>query len=99
MKTMNLKEIVDNLNHFDDNQFIGMKRPWSVDQECILVEIPPDYRFPPAIEKLGYSYFLEVFTAKEVLEPAIDREMNKENQAKALLFYAQNDAFPEWYFE
>jgi hypothetical protein len=44
------------------------------------------------------EYFLEVFVAKEVCEVFGTRRPAAQDVARLLVFYAENDAYPNWVY-
>ena len=54
---------------------------------------------PAEMKGLGMEYFLEVVVAKEVCEAFGDRRPTDSEIARLLMFYAENDAFPDWLYE
>jgi len=54
---------------------------------------------PSDLTTLGLEYFLEVHVAKEVLEVLSGRKASKDEKLRLLIFYAENDAYPDWVFE
>lgn len=54
---------------------------------------------PSEVAARGLDYFLEVNIAKEVLEVLGKKAASREEKVKLLIFYAENDAYPDWVFE
>jgi hypothetical protein len=96
---MKLLDVASSLPLLDDDQFIGVRQPWTEGSECLLTPIPPDLRFPVEARAQGFEYFLEVHTAKEICEVFGGRPVTPLQVAKLLVFYAQNDAFPDWAYD
>lgn len=92
---MKLADIVALLDTSDDSLCIVAKRPWTVDSEAKLVCFNDDFRVPEEARAAGYEYFLEVSTARdEVLSGPV--ALSDEQKVEAIIYYAENDAFPEW---
>lgn len=92
---MNLAEIVRSLESVDDSLCIVAKRPWTSDSEAMLVAFTEDFRISKDILSGGYEYFLEVSIAREeVLSGPLS--LSHEQQLAAVIYYAENDAYPEW---
>lgn len=92
---MKLSDIIAGLDTSDDFLCIVAKRPWSADSEAKLVCFTEDFRIPEDVRSAGYEYFLEVSTARdEVLSVPVS--LSKEQKVEAVIYYAENDAFPEW---
>jgi hypothetical protein len=96
---MNLLDLASSLELLDDEQFIAVRQPWSENSDCLLVPVPSDLRFPEEARAKGFEYFLEVQTAKEVCEVFDGRPVTPLQKAQLLVFYAQNDAFPDWAYD
>ena len=96
---MTITEVVARLNDLPGETFICAKRPWSRDAAAVLLPFPEDLRIPEEVKADGYEYFLEVSTANEILEGFIQRGPSLEQITDFVLFYAENDAFPDWSFD
>lgn len=92
---MKLSDIVNGLGTTEDSLCIVVKRPWMGDSEARLVRLTEDFRVPEEVLSAGYEYFLEVSVARdEVLSGPI--ALNDDQKVAAVIYYAENDAFPEW---
>ncbi len=95
---MHLQEIIDRIEDEDDDFYIVAKKPWHRNSEALLVRLTEDYRIPADVQDQGYEYFLEVHVALEdVLESFLDK-LTLEQRFEVVLFYAENDAYPEWLY-
>jgi len=95
---MNLADVVAQLDEANDTQCIVAKKPWSASSESMLIRLDKNHRVPAEALDRGLSYFLEVGIAlDEVLSgwPSLPLEQ----RIKLLIFYAENDAFPEWVYQ
>lgn len=89
---MKLKDILCSIHGIEDDLVIYAKKPWCDTADTLLspaTAIPIDN---------NYEYFLEVFVAKEALEVFEGREISDDDLFKFLIFYAENDAYPEWVY-
>ena len=93
---MQLRDIIDNLESVDDSLCIVAKRPWKSDSEALLVQLTDDYRIPSETTELGYEYFLEVSVALDEVLDGLNSALSSDQRVAAVLYYAENDAFPEW---
>lgn len=93
---MRLIDVISRLAELPEETFICVRRPWSREAEAVLVPFPDDLRIPEEVKAEGFEYFLEVFTATEILEGFIDLKPSLEQIADFVIYYAENDAFPEW---
>lgn len=92
---MKLSDIVVGLETTDDSLCIVAKRPWTENSEAKLVHFIEDFRIPKEALSEGYEYFLEVSTRRdEVLTGPV--ALADEQKIAAVIYYAENDAFPEW---
>ena len=96
--TTTLLELVGKLPSLDDHSWIIAERPWSELSQSLLVTAPAGATSAQlAVGTL--EYFLDVSVAKEVCEVFGARVPSTPEVAKLLLFYAENDAFPDWVYE
>ncbi len=70
-----------------------MRRPWSLNAECVVVELTDLLAVPEETKQAGFEYFLDIPVALEVLEDYTERNLSLNEQCERLLFYAENDAF------
>lgn len=92
---MKLADCVAGLDNSDGSLCIVAKRTWPGDSEAILVSFTEDFRIPEEARSAGYEYFLEVSTARdEVLCGPVP--LSDEQKVEAVIYYAENDAFPDW---
>ncbi|WP_315728978.1 MULTISPECIES: hypothetical protein [unclassified Bradyrhizobium] len=95
---MRLSDAISSLSNLDDNAVIFARKPWTRQSDAYVAPLDHDFRVPETIKKLGLDYFLEVNIAKEVLEVFGERMPTADQVCDLILFYAENDAFPEWVF-
>jgi hypothetical protein len=96
---MKLREIIDELEATDHTLCIVAKRPWTPECDAHLVHLTEDYRVPADILAAGFDYFLEVSVAVDEVLADIGSDLTPEQRSEAVLFYAENDAYPEWLCE
>jgi hypothetical protein len=96
---MTLKEVLTMLGELDEDDVIFSEKPWSINGRAIVDKLDSDYRVPISISSKGLEYFLEVSTAKEVLEVFRDRTPSINERCDLLMYYAENDAFPDWVYQ
>lgn len=76
---------------------ICLRAPWTADSEARVVELDEESRLPPDALSDGLKYFLEASVALEVLDGLRHRRIiTTEDACNLLLYYAENDAYPEW---
>jgi hypothetical protein len=93
---MKLIEIIKKIHEIPENTFIYARRPWNRDAESKLVPFPDDLQIPQSVLAEGFEYFLEVSTAREILEDFLEKKRSLEQVTDFVIYYAENDAFPEW---
>lgn len=79
-----------------DDLVVFAKRPWDLDSEAVIATLDSNYCVPADIREAGFEYFIDAPIAREVLEVFGSREPFPEQIQKLLLFYAENDAYPDW---
>jgi hypothetical protein len=94
MKTMKLVEAIEKLRKLDDGATIFARRPWTGDSECTLATV--EDKLPKELKKAGFDYFLEVSVALEILGVFGRKRPTLEDKLRLIIFYAENDAFPDW---
>ena len=93
---MTLSEIVANLHSLDEDLCIIAKRPWSGAADAHVVKLSDDFSVPKEHTSNGFEYFLEVSVARTEALEGIEHRLSAEQRLAAILFYAENDAYPEW---
>lgn len=92
---MNLKNILNNIDSIDEDTTIFAKKPWAENSDVFLKKNHGTY-LDNELKAKGYEYFLEVFVIKEALEVFGNRKISPDEKFKFIVFYAENDAYPEW---
>lgn len=95
---MKLKEVLDLVNELSEDQVFFARRPWSQESEAEIGLLDADFRVPVNVTGRGFEYFLDVSVALEVLEVLKGRECTAEQRRELLIFYAENDAYPDWVY-
>ena len=93
---MHLREVVGVISHADDVSCIVAMRPWGPESEAKLVRLTDDFRVPADQLQQGYEYFLEVSVAFDKVLDGLEDVLSPEQRFEAVLFYAENDAYPDW---
>lgn len=93
---MTLSDIVADLKSLDDELCIIAKRPWTGASEAHVVHLTDDFRVPAENLSAGFEYFLEVSVARGDVLDGIEHRLSAEQRLAAIIFYAENDAYPEW---
>jgi hypothetical protein len=96
-----LRDVVNWLETAEESEVsmktICLRTPWTADAEARVVELDEESRLPPDALSDGLKYFLETEVALEVLDGMRNRRaISTEDACHLLLYYAENDAYPEW---
>ncbi|MFO0760080.1 MAG: hypothetical protein U0359_26590 [Byssovorax sp.] len=75
-----------------------VRPPWARESEAIVIE-PGEDGIPQRVKDEGFVYFLETSVACEVLGVFGDREPTQEEKLRLLIYYAENDAYPDWVYQ
>ncbi len=80
---------------------ICLRAPWTADSEACVVEVDEEGRIAPDALSEGFQYFLEASVALEVMEVPRHRPTRPttEEACRLLIYYAENDAYPEWAYK
>ena len=95
---MDLGQILNRVHELADDECIFARKPWSSTSEAVTSLLAEDYRMPSHVSDQGLDYFLEIHVAKEVLGSIGGRSVSEEEKVNLLVFYAENDAYPDWVF-
>lgn len=90
-----LDVLVGSLPDLDDEATVCARRPWTGASAAVLVNLDGG-PVPDHVREAGYAYFLEVAVAREILEDLPGRPLSADERLRLLVFYAENDAFPDW---
>jgi len=94
---MILQDALDQIENLSDAQVIFARKPWTFDAEAEIGELDENFCVPAEIKVRGLDYFLEAHVAREVLESPFGRDAKSpERRCELLLYYAENDAYPDW---
>lgn len=93
---MNLREVVERIDRESDAMCIVAKRPWGPETDAALVRLTDENRVPDETLKQGYEYFLEVSVALDDVLEGVEDVLSPAQRFEAVLFYAENDAYPSW---
>ena len=92
---MNIQEIIANLDAFDEELTIYAQKPWHTTSLGIIEKEPENGELPIKAKIGGYSYFLEIFVAKEFLEDYcnnVNPNASLIDRTNRIIEYAINDA-------
>lgn len=91
---MNILDVIRDLDRFDPAHTIYAREPWGPEAEAMVVE-EPEEGDPEEPLRLGFKYFLEIYTAKEGLEgweKNIKRVPTLDEKCARVIYYAIYDA-------
>jgi hypothetical protein len=95
---MNLTEAISRLSELDIDAALCVMRPWVPSSECLVVELDEALSVPASVRAAGLDYFMEIHVAREVLGVLEGRAASLDEKVRLLIFYAQNDAYPDWVY-
>jgi len=93
--TLNLARIVETLSA-DETRTIVAKRPWTATSEAQLVSLTAEHRVPSEVLSEGFEYFLEADIALNDVLGELGGPLSTAGKIAALVYYAENDAYPDW---
>jgi hypothetical protein len=91
---VNLKDLTGTLHHVNPELTIYARAPWKCDSEAALALEPADQLVPSPLASQGFTYFLEVFVATDLVPDLSQTEsgLTLEQWCEKLIQYAQTDA-------
>ena len=96
---MTLTEAITKIDSAGDETVIFSRRPWSPTAESTIGPLDDDLTVPASLREAGFEYFLEATVAKEVCEVFECHPPTLDEKVRLLLYYAENDAYPEWVYD
>ena len=92
---MTLGDAISHLSSLNGRDTIYAAEPWASGSHAVVVAEPDDGGLPLEAQKLGLTYFLEVFVAREFLEGwalHLSSEPTIQEKIKRLIDFAVTDA-------
>ncbi len=92
---MKLIEAIRDLDSLDEEGTIYASPPWAEKSEAIVAHQPETSGLPIEAERLGLTYFLEVFIARDFVESwmaNLDAQPTLKEKCARLIQYAATDA-------
>ena len=96
---MTLADALSQIYQLTERKIVFAKKPWTLDSDAEIGILDEELRVPSSVLQRGFSYFLDVATAHEVLEVFGRKPPTREEIVRLLFHYAQHDAFPDWVYE
>lgn len=96
---MSLASILERLADLDDSSCIFARKPWGPDSIAEVASLEANFDAPKEVSAQSLEYFLEVHVAKEVVEVFGERKPSASEVERLLIFYAENDAYPDWVYK
>lgn len=96
---MKLVEALNQVERLFDSQVIFARKPWTLDSEALIGQLDEKFRVPAEVTERDLEYFLDVPVVKEVLSVFGARKPTPKERVELLLYYAENDAYPEWVYK
>ncbi|WP_431286484.1 hypothetical protein [Roseateles chitinivorans] len=93
---MNLKDLLLHPRDLHVDDVVYARRPWSLASEaCSLRELGTSLTLSPALKEAGFERFLEGFLIVEIYEALLNQGKTGIEAAEAVVYYAENGAYPE----
>jgi hypothetical protein len=91
---MDLMRITQQVHQLDPELTIYAKAPWNTGSEAALALEPDDTLVPESLALQGFTYFLEVSIASEVVPNLshVEPSLTLEQWCERLITYAETDA-------
>jgi hypothetical protein len=96
---MTLGEIFNDLDALNGDLCIVARRPWTVTSDAMLVRLGDEGRVPAHVRNAGYEYFIEVGILRDEVYGGRASSLNASERSAVAIYYAEHDAFPEWFNE
>jgi hypothetical protein len=92
---MTLEEILRNPERLGDDDVVYAKRPWTLEAEARVLQFSVDETVPRVLSEYpSFEYFLEGDLLTDLRQQLEDSGRSSAEVIEALLYYAENDAFP-----
>ena len=92
---MKLREILINSEGLGEYDVVYVKRPWSLDSDACVVRSQPDEAVPRLLSEDSFEYVLEAPLIKYIRKQVEDAGESPSEVLRILLYYGENDAFPQ----
>lgn len=91
---MKLMDMTSRIHQLDPEQTIYAKAPWRTDSDAVVAVEEQGVLVPAQLARQGFSYFLEVSVASEVVPDLshVQPSFTLEQWCERLICYAENDA-------
>ena len=90
-----LIDIIGSLASYDDELTIVAVEPWTENSNALVAYEPEEGGLPPEPANAGIKYFLEIFTANEVVEGFLmyeNKNPSASDSCQRIIYYAINYA-------
>ncbi|WP_148713766.1 DUF7716 domain-containing protein [Chitinolyticbacter meiyuanensis] len=92
---MTLREILFTAEGLGEYDVVYAQRPWSLDSPARVVQYQPDETVLRQSEDGSLEYFLEATLIKDIREQVQEGGGVPSEAFRVIMYYAENDAFPE----
>jgi hypothetical protein len=93
---MRLQDILSKLERLGDDDVVYARRPWTLESEARIVQFPEDVTIPRMLaDDPSFQYFLEGPLLRDLQLQLEQSGRSSGEVIEALLYYAENDAFPD----
>ena len=93
---MTLEEAILEVLSADDSAVIFAKKPWVNGADSIISTLDDELKVPVKLKNQGFHYFLEYSLIDELNLIRAERTIDDAKFIQVVIFYAENDAYPEW---
>ncbi len=92
---MILRDILLKSDDLEEGDVVFARRPWSLDSEASVVGFSPEDTVTRILQDSALEYFLEAPLIRDIRAQVEDGGGGTEDALRILLYYAENDAFPQ----
>lgn len=94
---MTLDQALRQLETLDEDAYLCVRKPWGSSAECVVFLPDESLIIPKHVKDAGFVYFLAVHEIRQLLgELGDDPPRTHEEKVNFLIYYAENDAYPDW---
>lgn len=93
-----LDEALATLVGLSEDEVVFARPPFSLGSTATIGFLDSEFQVPAEVKAEGFEYFLDAATAQEVMGVFGEYSPSRAETSEFLLFYAENDAFPDWVY-
>ena len=92
---MTLEKILTALTNLDEFDVLYAERPWTPASNACVVRYTPDETVVRKISDSSLEYFLEASLIRDISSQVKRSGLSTSDVIRIIIYYAENDAFPE----